>query len=271
MLHFIPGTTADGTGGDAVTPDVEGLLRRTFERAKALSEAASAPVYTHRKWSVVENLDGGGTVRRTVEKEYQVTLTRGMTHNRLMALNGKRLSDEESSALSERERRWRDKYAVGPGQSSTDRMDQLVNEELFERFKFTWDRREEVRGRGCHVLIFRPKTGPLPEERLMDRIINRLHGTVWIDETEFEIARAEAHTEGAVRMWGGLLGALDFFRLTVERDRGKEDVWFNRHAMAEIRGRKLWSTLHMRMRETGGDLRLWADDTALATALPLAP
>lgn len=271
VLALSPGVAAGGSGGEAAPPDVEALLRRTFERARTLSEAADAPVYVHRKGSVVETLDGGGSVRRTVEKEYRVTLTRGMTHNRLMAVNGRALSAEESSALSERERRWRDKYAVGPGESSTERMDQLVNERLFERFDFTWVRREAVRGRGCHVLTFRPKAGPLPDERLMDRVINRLRGTVWIDETEFEIARAEAHTEGALRVWGGLLGALEFFELAVERDRGVEGVWFNRHVAVEVRGRKLWSTLHLRMREEGGDLRRWTDDATRVTVTATTP
>jgi hypothetical protein len=240
--------------------DVPVLLDRMVVRARAVAAATNEPPYVFRKQAVNDTLDGEGEVKRSKEKVYEVTLLRGMTHNRLVSVDGVRLSAEESVALSEKERRWRETYSSGRGESGggsgAERVDQLVNEKLMGRFEFTAEGWETVRGRRCVVLAFRPKAGDLPEERLMDRVINLFRGRVWVDEEEAEIARAEVATEGTMRVWGGVLGSLERFELHLDRERSRFGVWFNRHAEIRIRARRLFSLVSMRVREIGSDLRL---------------
>jgi hypothetical protein len=108
----------------------------------------------------------------------------------------------------------------------------------------------------CYVLTFRPKAIELPEDRLLDRVINLLQGRVWVDAAEFEIARVDVETEGRLRLWGGLLGEVGSFRLHLERERSPLGAWFNRFAEASVRGRRLFLPFHMRMRELAGELRV---------------
>jgi len=231
------------------------ILARMTERARQVAGDTSGPVCVYRSLSLMETLDGSGEVRRSREKVYEVTLRQGVTHNRVLAVDGRTLSEDESRAASEKEKRWRDSYAGERGGSMADRMDQLVNDQLVARYEFRTVAREAVRGIDSWVLEFRPKPGDLPADRLIDRVLNLLHGRVWISVAEAEVVRAEVWTQGTLRLWGGFLGSLEFFRLHLDREPTAIGPWFNRHAEITVRGRKLFTTMHVRLREIGGDVR----------------
>ncbi|MBL9136797.1 MAG: hypothetical protein JNK85_13050 [Verrucomicrobiales bacterium] len=247
---------ADGGTMEATLPEASQVIRRMIERSKAVSANTNAPVCLFDKLAVYETLDSGGMVKRAKEKLYEVTIRAGMTSNHLVAVEGRRLSTEESVILSEKERRWRDSYAGGRGGGTTERMDDIVNEQLFSRFEIRCVGRERVRDRRCLVLDLKPKAGELPSDRLMDRVINLLNGQLWVDESEFEIVRAEVRTVGTLRLWGGVLGSLEFLQLHVDRERSVFGVWYNRHFEVNLRGRKLFSPMLIRAREIGSRIRL---------------
>ena len=260
VLRF-SGTTAaaaegaPGTTGSAA--EAEAVIRRVIERARAVGADTNAPLAVFDKLSVYETLASDGRVKTSKEKRYEVSIRRGMTHNKLVSVDGRRLSDEESAAQSEKERRWREAYAATRSGGGTERMDQILNEQLFARFELALAGRERVRGHDCVVVALSPKPdGEPPDDRLMDRVINLLHGRIWIDEAESEIVRGEVETKGVMRMWGGVLGSLESFRMHVDRDRGVGGIWFNRHLEVAVKGRKLFSPISMRARELGSGLRL---------------
>lgn len=245
-----------GPGTDWTPDKVAALLRRVTDKSHRLAGETNSPMHVFEKRTSVETLASDGTVRQIKEKKYEVTLRQGMTHNRLVAVDDKPLSAEESAVQTEKERRWRETYSARKGGGSVaDRADDVINERLFARFEFTVTGEETIRGRRCLALSFIPKTEGLPEDRLVDRVINRLAGRVWIDTTEDEIVRADAETQGGLKVWGGLLGSLDSFRLHVDRERSPLGPWFNRHMEVTVRARKLFTPVHMRAREVGANLR----------------
>lgn len=235
--------------------DAQAILRRMVERARFVAGDTNRPACVYTNTSRMETLDSSGVVKRAKEKIYEVTVVQGMTQNRVVAVDGRWLSADEIHAQSEKEKRWRDTYAGGKGGSPLERMDQLVNERLVQRFEYTVVGRERLRDRVCWVLDFHPRSADLPEERLMDRVINLLHGRLWIDMAEDEIVRADVHTEGTLRLWGGFLGSLETFQLHLDREKSAFDVWYNRHAEVTVRARKLFSLVHVRLREFGGGFR----------------
>jgi hypothetical protein len=239
--------------------DVAVLLRRMAERAREVAKDTNLPIVVYKNLSYFETLDASGAVRRTKEKLYQVTLRRGMTHNRLVAIDGRPLTAGESEVQSEKEKRWRDTYAGAKGGSMAERMDALVNERLLSRFEFTVAGRDSVRDRPCWVLDFKPRTGDLPEDRLIDRVINLLHGRVWVSMEEHEIVRADVKTEGGLKLWGGVLGSLETFQLHLDRDRSQLGVWYPRHAEVTVRARRLFSPMHVRLREISSDVQRWLE------------
>lgn len=237
--------------------DVPALLQRLVARSHAVADATNLPVCRFKKITLINTLASDGTLKQSKEKLYEVTVLRGMTHNRLLAVNGRDLDPAESEALSAKERRWRETYSASRADPSTgaERMDHVVNEQLVARFDFTAVGRDRIRNRPCTILEFKPKSEDLPEERLVDRVLNLFQGRVWIDDAEDEIVRAEATTVGTMRVWGGLLGSLEKFELHLDRERSDVGVWFNRHAEISIRARKLFSSFGMLVREVGSDLR----------------
>ena len=142
-------------------------------------------------------------------------------------------------------------------------MDQIINERLFSRFEITVAGRERIRGHECVVLALAPKPGEDGGDggdgggdRLMDRVIDLMHGRLWVDTAEYEIVSAEVETRGTMRVWGGMLGALEYLSFHVDRERGVGGIWFNRHLEVVVRGRKLFSSISIRAREIGSRLRL---------------
>lgn len=257
ILGWIVGAALPGRAAESSTaPDVDALLRRLVARAHTVGADVQSPTLRYDKRSLYETLAPDGSIKRTKEKIYRVTLRRGMTFNQLVEVDGRTLPEAESQALSEKENKWRETYAGNGQGAATDRVDVLINEDLIARFDFTYQGLEPIRGRPAHRLAFQPKPGPLPSERLMDRVINLLHGTLWIDAADEEIAQATARTEGTLRLWGGILGSLESFDLHVDRERSAFGPWYLRQTDVTVRARRLFTMIYLRVREIGSGVRL---------------
>ncbi|HMO65125.1 MAG TPA: hypothetical protein PKE47_07890 [Verrucomicrobiota bacterium] len=240
---------------DLPLPDAPALLQRMVARAAAVGSETNTLVHQFTKTSWYEKLDAAGNVTSVREKLYEVTLQRGLPHNRLVALDGRPLGPDESEQRNESERKVRNRFSASGSDRADEGVSALINDGLVARFEFTVAGREEVAGRPAVLLRFRPRSGPLPNERLADRVINLLHGTVWVDEAEAEVVRALVRTEGALRLWGGFLGALDRLEFHIDRARSPAGAWYNRQGLFLLRGRKLWETVHFRAREVAGEIR----------------
>ncbi|MFN0067849.1 MAG: hypothetical protein ACKVYV_09460 [Limisphaerales bacterium] len=247
--------TAHVRAAAAPLPDMPGLLARMMARARAVGADTNLLVHHFIKTSWYEKLDAAGTTTGVKEKRYEVTLFRGMPQNRLVAVNGQPLSAEEGARQTEGERKVRNRFSASGSARGDESVSTLINGDLAARFEFRAERREEIHGRPAIVVSFRPKDGPLPVNRLADRVINLLHGTIWVDEAEAEIARAEVRTEGAMRLWGGFLGAVEKVEFEVWRTRTPAGAWLNEKGLFTVRGRRLWEPLHFRAREVASEIR----------------
>lgn len=247
--------TANGRAAEASLPDVHELLGRMVERARAVGSETNLLVHHFTKTSWYEKLDAAGSVTSVKEKRYDVVLFRGLPHNRLVSVDGQPLNGEESEKRTEGERKVRNRFSASGSARGDESVSALINEDLAARFDFQVERREVLSGRPSLVVTFRPKAGPLPVNRLADRVINLLHGTIWVDEAEAEVARAQVRTEGTLRLWGGFLGSVEQVEFEVGRARAPAGAWYNQHGLFTVRGRKLWETIHFRARELATDLR----------------
>jgi len=54
---------------------------------------------------------------------------------------------------------------------------------------------------------------------LVDRLLNRISGTLWIDSDEFELARADIQLRSEVNLLGGVVGTLKKLVYTMTRTR----------------------------------------------------
>jgi hypothetical protein len=118
-----------------------------------------------------------------------------------------------------------------------DRNDFLLNPDLLNRFQFTLAGREIINGRPALMVNFQPKSGVLPEQSIKDRFINRAAGSIWVDEQDYALVKADLHLTQKVSVFGGLVGAVWKCTYSFERARTDDGLWFVRNVDWHLEGR----------------------------------
>jgi len=228
-------------------PAAETVVRRILDRAAAVS--TNTQPYQFTKRTTVEELDHHGNVRSTKVKLYDVTQMGGVTRARLVEMDaeGRRLDPDNQA---KREESARDQLTRSSKGGRRGQFERLLTEELFRRFDWTVERRETLEGRTLLRVSFLSRDPDASADKLMDRVINRMTGVIWVDERDWEIARAEMRLTDRVTLWAGLLGVLDNFQLTLLREPGADQVWYVKQSNVELSGRKLFGTVRYRAKET---------------------
>ncbi len=174
-------------------PPASEVTRRMLEHSQALAESEQVPQYTYEKRSRLEQLDAAGRVLSSEEKIHEVKLIHGLPFNRLVKIKGRELTPEELKREDAREERFQQKFVSADRRKMVARKQALVTPELLARYEFTVVRRVVLGDRPALELRFKPKEGDLPERLIEDRILNRMAGTLWVDEAEAETVRVEAN------------------------------------------------------------------------------
>jgi len=231
------------------------IMSKAIERAQQLESDRGRPDYVYTKLSITEELDDKGRVKDRKQKRYQVLFHSGLSYLKLMKVEGQNLSaaelrKQQDHELAERQKLTQTKFAKGG-----DNRENFLTPELVAKYRFTLIGSECVHGRPTYELKFEPKAPDLPVKQMIDRLLNHLSGTVWIDEEEFEIAKAEAHLDSEVTLWGGVLASLKRVTLCLERTRIDDGVWFNRATTGDFEGRRLLDPTRIRIKSESNNFR----------------
>ena len=231
-------------------PESSELTRRMIERALAVARGEHTPHYTYEKRSLLEHLDASGQTNTTEQKLYQVTLIAGYPFNRLVKVQGRDLTSEESKKEERKEERFRQRYVGADPKKMAARKESWVTQQLLDRYEFVVQERVLVKNRPTLVVNFKPKAENLPNQAIQDRILNRMAGTLWVDEQDADTARISAHlTETASLGWFGVLGSLSRCDLSLERQRLPDGVWVNLKQVLLIHARKVATAMRFRHTE----------------------
>ncbi len=95
----------------------------------------------------------------------------------------------------------------------------------------------------------------MPTRRIVDRLLDRISGTLWIDAMEFEVARADVHLRGEVDVLGGIAGCLKKLAYTMIRTRVADGVWLNSFSSADLEGRKLLDSMRIKAKSQSTNFR----------------
>ncbi len=233
-------------------PLASDVIAKLLERAKAVGSETNRTRYVYLKTLETEELDETGKVKSRKEHIYEVSLIGGMPHPRLIRVNGKSFNKEQIQRENERQE---NTQRTVTSQKRPGRREMVINEDLLNRFHYTVEGREMILGRTAVILSFKPKETRLSEQRIADRVLNKLSGRVWIDEEDSELAKIDLRLTEEVSLWGGFLGSLKELSMVMNRDRLPSGVWFNKNGVFTIQGRKLFSPLRLRARETASKIR----------------
>ena len=214
-------------------PDGNALVRSLVGRQRQREEALDR--YSYDVFEEKLELDGAGQVEARHSRRYEVFFVKGRPVRLLVAEDGiplaaKQRAKEEARAREKAE-------AIAAGKVAREQPGMRLSR-VMERYDFKTVAREEHEGRSVLVLEF----APLPGKRELDsdNVLRALHGRLFVDEADGEVARAEVRNSGGIKLRRGLgvsLGALD---VVLDFQRLDDGVWLPRRVEATARGRVLW-------------------------------
>src|SRR5690349_8163203 len=197
-------------------------------------QQGTVPNFTYRKVTVTDELDGSGKIKLHREKLYEISYRDGLSHSTLLQVNGRAPSDSDLKQQTDNESSVR--QITGEAKTKGDNRENFLTAELAARFDFSLVGVTNFNGRASYLVSFQPKNPKPPVHRMMDRLLNQLSGTLWIDAEEFEVARADVSLQSEVNLLGGLIGSLKKLTYTLERTRVADGVWFSTLANGDFQG-----------------------------------
>ena len=152
--------------------------------------------------------------------------------------------------------------AIGPAtpppknpNQAFDQSDFALTDDLFSRFDFTIVRREQMNARSTLLITFQPAKEPPPVRTLKDRFLSKTAGRVWVDEGDWNLAKADIHLMEKVNVVGGLVGAVKGFNYRFDRQRTEEGLWYTRAVHWRLEGRELFSSKVLECDENRSDVK----------------
>jgi hypothetical protein len=246
LLSCFPG---DGRATEAI-PTASEVTRRLIERSQTVAESEQGPQYSYEKRTVLERLDAAGRPVGSEEKLHQVILIRGLPFNRLVKIQGRALNAEELKREEEREERFQQRFVSADRRKLAAQKAALVTPELLDRYQFAVKERMVLSNRSTLVLTFKPRDTNLPAQKVQDKLLNRMAGTLWVDEADADTARVTASLVEPVSLgFLGWLGSLTRCELSLERQRMPDGVWINTRMTLLMHCRRLTAALRFRLIE----------------------
>ncbi len=240
-LMALLGSQSSAHAETALTADA--VVQKAVARGEQ-DQQGSVPDFTYRKHTVTDQLDGDGKVKEHREKVFEVSYRDGLSHATLLQVNGHPPSESDLKQQSDNEMSVR--QITGEAKRKGDNRETFLTPELAVRFDFQLIGETNLNGRTTYLVSFQPKNPQLPVHRMVDRLLNQISGTLWIDAEEFEVARADVSLRSEVNLLGGLIGSLKKLDYTLERTRVDDGVWFSTLSSGDFQGRKLLDTTHIK-------------------------
>jgi hypothetical protein len=234
------------------SPAADEIIQKAVTRAHRTGPGKGA--YTYTKLTVMEELDSSGKVKERKEKVYQVDFQNGATHVSLLRVNGHPPGEADLKKQAENESNAR--QMTGSAKSNKgDPHENFLTPEIVARFDFSFVGQTNINGRATYQVAFRPKNPAPPSHHMVDKLLDRISGMVWIDAEEFEIARAEMQLGSEVSLLGGVVGSLKKLAYTMNRTRIAEGLWFNTSSFGDFEGRKLIDAMRVKTRSQAINFR----------------
>jgi hypothetical protein len=197
-------------------PDLKALFKEIDDNQKAIDKLKEN--YAGTRVEEETEFEKDGKVKKTEVKEFTFFYLNGEEVSTLVKKDGKSLSDEEQKKENEKtqkeieniqkreaKKEAKDEKAKEEGKKDGD--DDPGIETFLRACQFVNPRRERFRGQDVLVFDFEPN----PEYKarnLVEKIVQKLAGVIWIDEKAHDVARLEAYFVGDFRFAGGLLANL---------------------------------------------------------------
>jgi hypothetical protein len=197
-------------------PDLKALFKEIDDNQKAIDKIREN--YAGSQSEEETEFEGDGRVKKREANEYTFFYLNGQEVTTLVKKDGKPLSAEEQKkendktqkrieVLQKRETKKEAKEEKAKEEGKTDEKDEPGIEIFLRACQFVNPRRERFRGQDVLVFDFEPNPEFKPH-KLVEKIVQKLAGVVWVDEKAHDVARLEAYFTWDMKIAGGLLANL---------------------------------------------------------------
>jgi hypothetical protein len=230
-------------------PELEPLMKAITANQEKTDELREH--YTCRLIEIERKHDGDGRIKETETRTYEVTPLGDELVERLMSINGKELSASEREKEDKRvqkevegivkrreKKQQKEERARAKGETEEDK-DEVKIKDFLRISEITSVRREMFHGHEVIAFDFEPRKGFKPKSRAED-MVNKLAGTIWVDEDAQQVARLEARLTDSYKIGGGVLASIGASTaFSFEQDKVGGEVWLPSAMEANISARVL--------------------------------
>jgi hypothetical protein len=197
-------------------PDLKALFKEIDENQKAIDKIKEN--YAGSQSEEETEFEGDGRVKKRESSEYTFFYLNGEEVTTRVKKDGKPLSAEEQNKenektqkriaeLQKREVKKEAKEEKARQEGKSEEKDEPGIEVFLRACQFVNPRRERFRGQDVLVFDFEPNPEFKPR-KMVEKVVQKLAGVVWIDEKAHDVARLEAYFTGDMKIAGGLLANL---------------------------------------------------------------
>jgi len=229
-------------------PDLKALFKEIDDNQKAIDKIKEN--YTGTRTEEETEYEGDGKVKKSEFTEYTFFYLDGDEISTRVKKDGKPLSDDEQKKEDEKTRKRIEEHQKRKAkkeakeekakeEGKSDEKDEPGIEVFLRACQFVNPRRERFRGQDVLVFDFEPNPEFKPR-KLEEKVVQKLAGVVWVDETAHDVARLEAYFVGNVKIAGGLLANLQKGTSFVfEQAYINNEVWLPTYMEAHVGARVL--------------------------------
>lgn len=221
--------------------------------------------YTFRRIRRVEELDGKGAVKNTSVRESEVFFVNGRQIARLIKRDAVPLSEPEDKKEQERVRKLTLELLKKPPSFGRGGGVNLINA-ILAVAEVSNPRRIEMNGRSTLVFDFKGDPKAQAHGLTAANAAKKLEGTVWIDETDRQVARLEVEFYDDFRIAGGLLASIQKGTvIKIEQSPIGEGLWMQTTNEQHMNMRVIVKGVHENTRVTSFDFKRFDVETIQKT------
>src|SRR5437016_4871236 len=224
-------------------PDLKALFKEIDDNQKAIERIKEN--YTGTRAEEETEFESNGKVKKREVTEYTFFYLHGEELSTVVKKDGQALSDVEQKKenektqkrieeLQKRETKKEAKEEKAKEEGKSEEKDEPGIEIFLRACQFVNPRRERFRGQDVLVFDFEPNPEFKPH-KLVEKVVQKLAGVVWVDEKAHDVARLEAYFTGDIKIGGGLLANLQKGTSFVfEQSFVNNEVWLPTYMEAHV-------------------------------------
>jgi hypothetical protein len=238
-----PGAASSPSSPTLSQEQIRALIRLSAE--KDLENDKKQRDYTYVERQEVRKLDGKGQVKSTETKTYDVMEIYDEPVEKLVAKDGKPLSDKDARKEDEKIQKLIDKRK---NESDADRKKRLEKEEkdrederqfvreVADAYNFKFVGIEKLDGRDNYVIDGDPKPGYQPIHKEA-KILPKTRFRIWIDKNDSQMKKLDAQFIDTVSFGLFVARLHKGSRVIVENVRVNNEVWLQQHVAVKVDAR----------------------------------